>query len=123
MDAPKQHSNEPDPEVSYAFWHEYKKLDSAIATVKLNAKQRVDDIKAEQVSLIDEFASKGLIRRDMRDAIKILNHTAKIEVIRKSRSNENEDEVKQLDLFLSAIQRGQEAHEANAGEAMAEAAE
>lgn len=121
MEAPRIISNGIDPDLAFAAIHEVEKFDAELETEKGAYMARCKSIKERRKSKIEEYRDLGLSKRDISDTLKIRKLEAKLEDVRAERGEESPDEAAQLDLFLSAVKRGEDAY--RSGGTVKEAAE
>lgn len=109
-DAPQIHTNGPNPEEVFACIHEVEKIDDELASEKGAYMARCKAIRDRRKATIEEYRDRGLPKKDILDALAIRKLGAKIADLKADR--ETEEERGQLDLFLDALARGEEAHKA-----------
>lgn len=107
MEAPITHNQGPDPALAYAAIHEVEKIEGELESEKGAYMARCRALRDRIKTTIEEYRDKGLSKRDIRDALKIRKHLAKIEDLKADRAEESGDEATQLDLFMDALARGE----------------
>jgi hypothetical protein len=109
MEAPNIIPNGPDPELAFAAIYEVEKIDDELESEKGAYMARCRAIRDRRKATIEEYRDRGLSKKDITDAIKIRRLGAKIDELKAERRDADED-PDQLDLFLSAVARGEAAH-------------
>jgi predicted RNase H-like nuclease len=110
MDTPNIIPNGPDPDLAYAAIHEIEKIEAELESEKGAYMARCRAIKERRKAAIEEYRDRGLSKRDIVDALKVRKLEAKIENLIAERNEESKEEALQLDLFLAAVKRGEDAY-------------